>query len=175
MTDAMQRIAPHLRAAPVNIEAAIRDLGVSLVKNAALREGVAGEISRVDGDRFQIASTKADHYFRQRFTMAHELGHYVLHRSLIGEGVDDNTKYRSTSDGRFYNTSIDLYHERQANAFAANVLMPERLVRDYLAECPQASLKDMWMKFQVSPSAMRWQLKNLDLYREAMEEAPATT
>ena len=78
-----------------------------------------------------------------------------MHRSLIGEGVDDNTKYRSTTDGEFYNTAIEEIHEQQANAFAATVLVPERLLRAYLEENPDADLKAVAVAFQVSPSCMR--------------------
>ena len=164
MTDIMDRLERHTRARPVNVEAAIRDLGLTLAKNADLPDGIAGHIRRVDGDKFEIASTKKDHYYRQRFTMAHELGHYVLHRGLIGSGVDDDTKYRSTEKGDFYNSEIDEVHERQANAFAATLLIPEQLIRKYVAENPQATLKDTAVAFQVSPSAMRWRLKSLDIY-----------
>jgi len=52
--------------------------------------------------------------------MEHELGHFVLYRSLIGEGIDDDIKYRSTAAGDFYNTAIDEVHEQQANSFAAS-------------------------------------------------------
>lgn len=168
--DVMQQITPFASAAPVNIEGAVRALGISLVKNANLPEGIAGHIKRLPSGGFEIASTKADHYYRQRFTMAHELGHYVLHRSLIGSGVDDDTKYRSTAAGEFYNSMIDVYHERQANSFAANILMPEVLVRDLVGANPHFKLKDFATRFQVSPSAMRWQLKNLEIYSEALED-----
>jgi len=59
------------------------------------------------------------------FTLAHELGHFVLNRSLVKNGVDDTTQYRSTPRGEIYNTVIKVEHERQANSFAANFLMPK--------------------------------------------------
>lgn len=165
MTSIMDRLKRHTETMPVNIEAAIRDLGLRLNKNAQLPDGISGHIRRVgDLDVFEIASTRAEHYFRQRFTMAHELGHYVLHRGLIGNGVDDDTKYRSTQFGDFYNSDIDEVHERQANAFAATLLIPEKLLRGYLSQNTLASLRDAATAFQVSPSAMRWRLKNLGLY-----------
>ncbi len=162
MTNPMDKISQFTDSVPVNIEAAIKSLGISLQKNANLTPGIAGHIKRTDHDSYEIASTQHDHYFRQRFTLAHELGHYVLHRSLIGVGIDDDTKYRSTELGEFYNTSIEDVHERQANSFAANVLMPEQKVRDAVHE-GRRTLKDVAREFQVSPSAMRWRLKNLGL------------
>ena len=165
MTDSIiQRIRSKLTDYPVNIEAIIRDLGITVNKNAELPNGISGQIKRT-GDTFEISSAVGEHYYRQRFSMAHELGHYVLHRDLIGAGVDDDTKYRSTSIGDLYNTAIDQIHERQANAFAASVLIPEKLLRakiDKLAD-QDVTLRDLYTAFQVSPSAMKWRLSNLGL------------
>lgn len=163
MSDIMKQLERFEVEAPVNVEAAIRSLGLKLRKNADLPEGIAGHIKRLGDDEFEIASTKSDHYFRQRFTMAHELGHWVLHRGLIGSGVDDDTKYRSTEIGDLYNTEIDDVHERQANAFAAKFLIPERLLKQKVNSNEGSNLRQLATQFQVSPSAMRWRLKSLGL------------
>jgi len=166
MTDPMVKIRRHLESVPVNVEQMIRDVGINLKKNSDLPENISGHIRPIDG-RYEIASSKTDHYFRQRFTMAHELGHYILHRDMIGQGVDDDTMYRSTPEGEFYNTAIHKIHEMQANSFAASVLMPEDLLRQEIVhqqEIGVVRLGDLAKKFQVSPSAMRWRLKNLELY-----------
>lgn len=129
MKDAPSIIQSYLADAPVNIEGIIRSLGIELDKKAELDDGISGQIERLSTGAYKISVNKNDHYFRQRFTMAHELAHFLFHRSLIGDGVDDNKAYRSTSQGRFFNTNITDKHETQANQFAASVLMPESLVR----------------------------------------------
>lgn len=129
MKDALSIIQSYLTEAPVNIEAIIRSLGIELDKKAELDSGISGQIERLSDGSYKISVNKSDHYFRQRFTMAHELAHFLFHRSLIGDGVDDNKAYRSTNTGKFYNTSITREHETQANQFAASTLMPEALVR----------------------------------------------
>jgi uncharacterized protein DUF955 len=53
---------------------------------------------------------------RRRFTAAHEFGHYLLHRKQYPRGFRCD---EAAVDGR---TKIDV--ERQANEFAANLLMP---------------------------------------------------
>jgi predicted transcriptional regulator len=162
-TDIMDRIAEFRVLAPVNIEGAIRSLGIDLRKNCTdLEAGISGQIRRLPDGRFEISTPRTEHYFRQRFTMAHELGHYILHRDLIGDGLDDDQMYRSTQHGRFYNTAIKLVHESQANAFAANFLMPEDLVRR-VVESEGRDMKQLMARFQVSPSAMNWRLKSLSL------------
>jgi len=162
-------VAQHLRSAPVNIEQAIRDLGIVLKKGADLPAGIAGHVKKVNEGHYEIASSKTDHYYRQRFTLAHELGHFILHRGLLGDGVDDDTKYRSTEVGDFYNTAIEDVHERQANAFAAKILMPEKVLRQYVEDNANPELADMAKYFQVSRSAMRWRLKNKDLYDKVQD------
>ncbi len=92
-------IEEHSRKPPVNVEAIIIGLGVELDKKAELKNGISGEIALLPGERYRISANKADHYFRQRFTLAHELGHYLYHRHLIGDGVDDDKLYRSTEIG----------------------------------------------------------------------------
>lgn len=169
-TDIMDRIAEFRTAAPVNIEGAIRSLGIELRKNCTdLEAGISGQIRRLPDGRFEISTPKAEHYFRQRFTMAHELGHFILHRDLIGDGLDDDQLYRSTLKGRFYNTAIKLIHEAQANAFAANFLMPEELLLEAIkggAPDAKTDVKKLTGQFMVSPSAMTWRLKALSLFKE---------
>lgn len=162
----IDRIRSQANTVPVNIEAIIRGLGIEVRKDADLPPNISGQIKRV-GDRYEIASAKGEHYYRQRFSLAHELGHYVLHRSLIGQGVDDDKKYRSTAEGHFYNTSIELDHERQANSFAASILIPEKLLKEKMSELagyPSDQLvPKLYKAFQVSRSAMEWRLKNTGL------------
>lgn len=171
MTDSIiEKIRSQLTGAPVNIEAIIRGLGIDVRKDADLPTGISGQIRKKNG-RYEISAASGEHYFRQRFSLAHELGHYVLHRDLIDEGVDDDTKYRSTEIGDFYNTSIDYFHEKQANAFAASVLIPEKLLRKEIEVNDPPKLSYLYKKFQVSPSAMRWRLGNLRLTEKVELEA----
>src|SRR5690606_2956370 len=57
---------------------------------------------------------------RQRFTLAHEIAHFILHRPLIGDGIVDDALYRSSKGDDV---------EREANRYAAAILMPAPLVR----------------------------------------------
>ncbi len=113
---------------PVNIEGIIRDLGIRLDKRADLDSEISGQCERLDDGTYKISANKSDHYYRQRFTMAHELGHFLYHSHLLEDGVDDNRAYRSTADGRFFNKLIGPAEETEANRIAANVLMPKDLV-----------------------------------------------
>ncbi len=62
--------------------------------------------------------------YRQRFTLAHELGHLLL-------GHEGGYLYR-TSDTTKYPSAISQVYEREANRFAAELLMPEFLMNYFL-------------------------------------------
>lgn len=166
-TNVYERIEPYLTTVPVPIDRIIRQLGVEVEQAAELPDGISGEIGCKNG-RYVIRANAQDHAYRQRFTLAHELGHYALHRGLIGNGLDDDKMYRSELNiGNYANAQIKRVHERQANAFAAKVLMPTELVHRKVEELSEGSEKvklfDLYTMFQVSPSAMAWRIKNLNL------------
>src|SRR5207244_4499292 len=69
---------------------------------------------------------------RRRFTIAHELGHWSLHRD-----AEQAVYCRSTSIDPTYADARPLLPlaEEQANAFAAALLMPARLLRNEYVRC----------------------------------------
>lgn len=146
---------------PLNIEAVIRSLGIELDKKAKLHSEISGQIELLPNRLYRISANKDDNYLRQRFTMAHELGHYLLHQNLIGDGVDDNRLYRSVPAGQFYNRAITPAHETEANRFAAAVLMPSELVKEGRREL--GDVEQIAKRFQVSKQAMEIRLRALGL------------
>jgi len=91
---------------------------------------------------------------RRRFTIAHEIGHLVLH----APGATGAVFCRVVDPAEPAARPI----EREANRFAAELLMPEDLVREAAAHLgtDAAALAD---RFQVSGPAMGWRLFNLGL------------
>ena len=114
------------KSVPVPVHELPGRLGVKL-KQAWLADGISGMLENI-GETFLITINALDPDTRQRFTLAHEIGHYMLHRHLVGDGVDDDRVYRSTQVGKYHNTLIGPFEEREANKFAANLLMPRDLV-----------------------------------------------
>jgi len=70
----------------------------------------------VDYDERKILLNGLDFYKRQRFTLAHEIGHIVLKHQKVGETLD----YREDME----NILSSKPKERDANKFAAELLMP---------------------------------------------------
>ena len=95
---------------------------------------------------------------RFRFTIAHELGHWVCHAL---EGADPAVSYCRPID---LTEAADRSLEREANVFAAELLMPEAAVRASWEELGSADA--LASRFDVSPSAMRWRLYSFGLVAE---------
>jgi len=143
-------------APPVDVEKLAAQLGL-LVYRSDLSTEIAGKIVREtsllsDYSGFAVHINMHDNPRRQRFTLAHEIAHYVLHRDLIGDGVTDDAMYRSKLG--------DIY-ERQANRMAADILMPAPLVRSEYRIQP--AIAPLAQAFNVSMDAMAIRVNELRL------------
>jgi Zn-dependent peptidase ImmA (M78 family) len=138
--------------APVNVEGVSRALGVP-VNYANLGNEIAGMIERRKDGSYLISVNANDALTRQRFTIAHELGHFIYHKDKMGDGIDDDKAYRSTNVGKYHNTKIGQKEETQANRFAANLLMPWDLI-SHLQEQGVTDYKDIADRLGVSRHAM---------------------
>lgn len=135
---------------PIRLPDLARALGVS-VKAATLAPGISGEIRPAEGGNgFVIRINRHDPPKRQRFTVAHELAHFLLHRDEIGAGIEDDVLYRSNLSDR---------REHQANRLAADILMPDDLVGEAREEAEEIGVGDVVLHlaeiFGVSEAAMR--------------------
>lgn len=98
---------------------------------------------------------------RRRFTIAHELGHWVLHCG--GQAV--GAQYCRSEDVGAHAAGREI--ERQANAFAAALLMPAAAVREAAAG-HQLNVHVLADLFGVSAPAMRVRLTALRLLPDYM-------
>lgn len=143
----------HFRSAiPVDVEGLALALGTG-VRSAYLPPNISGMIRKVNDDYFEITANATHPETRRRFTIAHEIGHFVLHRSLIGDGNVDDAAYRS--DGSVTNNRIGPKEEAEANQFAANLLMPSAFIKKLRSKF---SPDDLAAKFNVSKGAMKIRL-----------------
>ena len=134
---------------PVALGKIAHDLGVS-VKVATLEIGISGSIKRIAGyDNYEIQINRHETKSRQRFTLAHELSHFLLHKSLIGDGIVDTILYRS---------GLSQEMEYQANRLAADILMPRDSILRWLESNVDVSRQDAVVPlcgiFGVSEDAM---------------------
>ena len=134
---------------PVDVQGLALALGIK-VREAYLSNNVSGMICKTDRG-WEITVNARHGATRKRFTIAHEIGHFVLHRSLIGDGNVDDRAYRS--DGSVKNNRIGPREETEANRFAANLLMPaDAIIR--LQNDGIDNTVEMARRFNVSDGAM---------------------
>jgi Zn-dependent peptidase ImmA (M78 family) len=149
---------------PIDVHAIARSHNVA-VHEVTLDESVSGVLVVKDG-RAIIGVNAAHHPNRQRFSIAHELGHYLLHSRNSPSDVFVDTAPIFFRDER--SSDGTEYQEIQANAFAAELLMPEDLLRGELRNGPLDAFDDdavlqLASRFGVSVQAISIRLTRLGL------------
>ena len=154
-----------VRAAPVPVEHLALRLGLT-VERAQLGDDVSGILVIRDG-RGLIGVNAAQVPTRQRFSIAHEVGHFLLHPRAMQVFIDKQftRPYLAAFRDATSATGEDR-REREANAFAAALLMPETLVRDAVVRLAldvedEAAVAQLAKRFEVSQQAMTFRLVNL--------------
>jgi hypothetical protein len=152
--DEAEIVRQYITAVPVKVGELAKALGLRVV-TAPLEPRVSGLI-RPAADTpsgFEIKINKYETPERQRFTIAHEVAHYLLHRDQIGTGVIDSVLYRSNLTSR---------KETEANRLAAAIIMPANLVSKEVSRRGGANrpgvVEDLAELFRVSTPAMRVRL-----------------
>lgn len=151
----------NVRRAPVPVEAIARAIGLD-VRYSPTTDDVSGALIR-RGKVAIVAVNSAQHENRQRFTIAHELGHYVLHKGVEPHFDDDfRIDFRNTVSGE-----ATLSREIEANRFAAAILMPEAFLKRDVQRLPtdlastDEIIRSLAIRYKVSRRAMELRLVNL--------------
>lgn len=150
----------NVTSPPVNVESIAKQLDISILKTPQTEADLSGFLVR-ERNKTIVGINSAHDRKRQRFTIAHELGHYCLHR-IVGVHVD-RVKYRNSRSS----AGTD-FEEIEANAFAAELLMPSDFIRREMKQYsfidligPDATVESLANKFEVSTQAMTIRLANL--------------
>lgn len=142
---------------PVDPVQIAKKIGVQVYSDT-LPESVSGAIIKKPGSDAIILIEQKDSSNRQRFTCAHELGHFVDELQNNGEEYNEFEHIDLRSDMARRGTDPK---EIFANEFAASLLMPEEEVKKrYVKDKSTMSLS---ICFGVSPQAMQFRLKKLRL------------
>ena len=158
----MSIVSRHMAKAPVDLEAIFADLGIQY-EQLWMDDGASGSITR-NGDKFSVAVNAAESETRKRFTAAHELAHYLMHRDLMhADGGRMNRHTDKLYSGPEDNPASPFtrQHEIQANRIAAQIVMPAPLIREKYKEDQDAGR--LATAFGVSKAAMEIRLKTLGL------------
>jgi Zn-dependent peptidase ImmA (M78 family) len=158
-------LASHdITEAPVPIEIIAKAKGARIFYKS-LEDDVSGFLYQDDAQA--VIGVNTHHApVRQNFTVAHELGHLLLHDQEQLH-IDRGFRFRLRDDVSSEGTDEA---EREANFFAASLLMPREFLEEDLEEdvdlLDDDSLSDLARKYGVSTQALINRLKNLGYIQE---------
>lgn len=154
-----------VKSAPVPVERIAESLGARLVYEPSHEgeEEVYGMLYRDEGQPV-IGVNSTNHIHRQRFTIAHEIGHLLCHEGKMY--VDSPIiRYRDSKSG----LAIDK-EEIEANGFAAELLIPKNLLNKSLKTIdrkkmtdPKKIIEHLSKEYKVSAQTVEFRLKNLGI------------
>jgi Zn-dependent peptidase ImmA (M78 family) len=150
---------------PIRVEEMAKKMGLNVVPYP-LEDDISGVLV-IENGKGTIGYNHHESMVRRRFTIAHELGHFVLHKDQSSLFLDKRFQVLFRSQITPEN-SLSQKFEQEANAFAAALLMPENLLRDELSSMDfdlanENSLKALAKKFNVSSIAMSYRMARLGL------------
>jgi Zn-dependent peptidase ImmA (M78 family) len=144
----------QIKTPPVDVESIVRARGLTLVKvdtESTLSGALYVKVKEI------VINTRGRSEARQRFTIAHELGHWEFRHHELGELPPDTLGYAGgyDADGQPEPRSAV---EVEANAFAAELLMPSTWIRKIQKPLPTGLPQTLADQYQVSKEAMFYQL-----------------
>ena len=153
----------NIVAPPVPVEAIAASRGAQLTY-AEFDGTVSGMLYR-ESNTVLIGINASHRPTRQRFTVAHEIGHLLMHEGrpvVVDRLVRVNLNLRDGTSTK---------EEIEANAFAAELLMPKELIAIEIGRfvtkaqdlAPQQLVDELASTFDVSPEAMSYRLENLGI------------
>ncbi len=153
---------------PVDIRKIVSDCGAKATP-FELGEEISGVLV-MDNGKGTIGYNSSNSRVRQRFTIAHELGHLLQHVTAPSEVFVDKdfiVKFRSNKPY----TNKELRQEREANAFAAAILMPKDFIirevskSDYNGLSETQLIEKLAKVFEVSVPAMTYRFSDLNIFQ----------
>jgi Zn-dependent peptidase ImmA (M78 family) len=153
-----------LTTAPINIKKLAKNVGVEIMEEN-FNELLSGFVYQKHGNKL-IGINSKHSALRKRFTVAHEIGHLYLHKTSSVNYDKAVMMFRDSHASEGTDTK-----EIQANQFAAELLMPQDLIREDIKKAGIIDLTDdkfidkLAKKYQVSSQAMAIRLSRLYYFK----------
>ena len=147
---------------PVPVDAIAESLGAT-VRYSPFKGELAGMLIRDDGgNRIVIGVNSLNHVNRQRFTVAHECGHLLLHK---GKPAYIDRSFRINRRDSVSSQATDA-EEIEANRFAAELLIPYKMIMDDLIDYQpdiedEDELRELADKYAVSLQAFTFRIRSV--------------
>ncbi|PZO78271.1 MAG: ImmA/IrrE family metallo-endopeptidase [Mesorhizobium amorphae] len=149
-----ESIQQHLEEHPVKLGEIAKRLGVKVLLST-LPRGTSGQIGQEDGE-FVIRVNRHEAKHRQRFTLAHELAHFLLHKDrIVSEG--------GWSENVLLRSGQPMEIEYEANRLASDLIIPSKqlaeAIKGYSGPMTSEMIEDLAERFGVSTAAMEIKLQ----------------
>jgi Zn-dependent peptidase ImmA (M78 family) len=140
---------------PIDVYDIARNNGLDIIEKLfpAEQSNIAGFVTKQDG-RGKLYVNLADSPNRRRFTVAHELGHWRLHKAELETNPNRSILFR-IAIGQLNTDPV----EKEANTYAANLLVPLDLLEQHKVGRSQEELAAL---FGVSTEVMGYRLSLLE-------------
>lgn len=142
MTEQQRQILERYQSTfPVPVGKLAEELGLTVISTTDLPHGMSGSISR-EGEIYVVYVNANQPLRRQRFTIAHEIGHFLKHKKYLDQAdeiLNPAKKAILTRKNDGASAANDIEERRReyaADQFAGNLLMPE------------VNFKEVWLKAQ---------------------------
>lgn len=174
-TDAKKIISQYAGVFPVPVGTIAQALGIKVYTTLDLPPNTSGSIVKEDNDQFTIYVKEGQSPRRQRFTIAHEIGHFVQHSDELAEGeemVSPVTKkavvaMHRPDDSKSMSEDVK-GREQEADQFAADLLMPkEEFEKIWIASNTLQEVADYFGVSQMAAN-VRALLLNLGYFDESI-------
>jgi len=157
------RVRLKITAIPVPVERIAKAFGAE-IKISALDDELSGMIF-MKGNTPIIGVNALHHPNRQRFTIAHEIGHLEMHRHLIDGRVHVDKVFQVLRRDAKSATGNDAL-EIAANQFAAELLVPEDILAGLIGDRiididDDRPIEELARKFKVSKKAMEYRVQRV--------------
>ena len=138
---------------PIDVRQVANKLGITIIEDVHMDKELSGKLENMGG-KWYIYVNAFHTEKRKRFTIAHEIAHYVLH-------AKENAAFKDVSFFRSPDTNKE---EAQANDLAARILMPEKAFFDEIKK-GNITILGLAEEFNVSGVACEFRAKKLNLIR----------
>ena len=151
---------------PIDVEKIAKFLKIIVVKRSYKDKGPLSGMLVRSQNKIIIGINESHSIEKQRFSIAHEIGHFFLHDGeelIVDQNFLVNFRHLKTNPGQYHK-------EKDANYFASSLLIPEKFLFNDLKSYQINSLtskkfeeisKDLHKKYNVSLIAMRLRIYSL--------------
>lgn len=166
----MEIVLRHYKNIPINVYSLARDLKLEIkelseeeISNALknLPKPHNGYLSYKDS-AYTIYINESHTMQRKRFTIAHEIAHFIKHKEILVTKVIINDEEINNLEYLIARSGFG-FLEREANEFAAELLMPKNTVMVKCIRKEFPNLRSIANHFQVSEQAMKIRIHQLGL------------